>query len=436
MAQQFSLLTKVRFLPLFMTQLLGALNDNIFKQSLVVLFTYGLLNMAGLSSSMLNNLAAILFILPFFIFSSTAGQLADKYQKAKVAQYTKIAEIAIMAIACLGLWLKQPVLLLITLFCMGAQSAFFGPVKYGSLPQLLHKDELIGGNALFETGTSMAILCGMMIGGYLVQSTNAMLYTGICVMGVAVVGYAFSMRIPNHQVNDPALVVDWNIARTTIQTLKMVFAQRDLGLCIIGISWFWYYGATFINQLPVYSRDVLFGGPTVVGFLLAIFSVGIAVGSLLCEKLSHKRINLGLTALGAVGLTVFSACLLWLSPAVPVTASAPLPSMGVGAMLRDTAYYLPLLDLLMLGVSAGFFIVPLYAYLQHSAPSAIRARVVAGNNIVNALFMVGSALLAMLLIGMLSVSVPQLFAITALLNVGVCCWFLPKLRYLASVKQV
>ncbi len=414
MSNQFSLLTRRRFLPFFLTQFFGAFNDNVFKQSLIILLAFQASSWTSLSVSVLTNLCAGLFILPFFLFSASAGQLADRYEKTRVIRTIKIIEVGIMGLACWGFLGHHLSLLLLALFLMGTHSTFFGPVKYAILPQVLHKDELIGGNALVETGTSLAILLGSTLGGLLIAQ-NSLGIERVCLtlVAIALVGLACSWQVPRVGVWDRQVQLDLNPWRESLRTLRYVAQQRTLFLAIMGISWFWFYGATFLTQIPSFTHDTLHAGEHAVTLLLTLFSVGIALGSLLCERLSGHQVEIGLVPLGALGLTLFGFDL-YLST-LHLHASAPL--LG----LRDLFQYCPrvLLDITLIGVFGGFYIVPLYALIQSRSEPEHRSRVIAANNILNAMFMVASALLAVVALSVFSLSIPQLFLGTALLSAAV-----------------
>lgn len=411
MSGQFGLLREKRFGPLFGTQFLGAFNDNLYKNALVVLLTFQAAQWTTIPLALLGNLAAGLFILPFFLFSATAGQLADKYDKAGLARLSKLLEIAIMGIAAFGFWLHSLGWLLAALFLLGLQSTLFGPVKYAILPQHLREDELVGGNALIEAGTFVAILIGTLAGGLLAGAVDEPMWIAFGGLAVAVLGYRYSLGIPAARPPAPDLAVNWNPLSETWRSIA--FARRDatVFLAIIGISWFWLYGALFLAQFPAYTKTVLGGGETMVTALLAIFTVGIGVGSLLCERMSGKHVEIGLVPFGALGLTLFGADLYFASPQGLVGTTAH----DLAALLSLPVIWRVLFDLLMLGVFGGFFIVPLYALLQTRSEVSHRARIIAANNIVNALFMVAGALGASALLGA-GVSIPALFGVAALLN--------------------
>lgn len=417
MSGQFGLLKTRRFAPFFATQFLGAFNDNLFKNALVVLLTFRAASWTTLAPEILANLAAGIFILPFFLFSATAGQLADKYDKATLARLVKVLEMLIMGVSAAGFWLHSLPVLLVALFLLGCHSTLFGPVKYAILPQHLHSDELVGGNALIEAGTFVAILIGTLAGGLLAGSVGHPAWIALGGLGVAALGYLTSRGIPAAPAPDPELRVNPNPFTETWRNIRFAREDRGVYLAILGISWFWLYGALFLAQFPAYAKKVLGGGEPVVTLLLATFTVGIGLGSLLCERLSGKHVEIGLVPLGSIGLTLFGIDLAFASPGLP-PAGAPL---GVGALLGFAWAWRVLFDLVMLGMFGGFFIVPLYALVQVRSAPAHRARVIAANNILNALFMVAGALGAAGLLGS-GLAIPALFGVAALGNAAVAIY--------------
>ena len=410
-SNQFDLLKQRRFGPFFGVQFLGAFNDNVFKNALIIMLTFQAASMTTMSTGLLVNLCAGLFILPFFLFSATAGQLADKYEKARITRLVKIFEIFIMAVGALGFYLLNLNLLLLALFMMGMHSTLFGPVKYAYLPQHLKKEELVGGNGLIETGTFVAILLGTILGGTLigVQPSGSM-WVSATAIAVAVIGYWVSRSVPLSPAPSPELKINWNPLTETWTNLKFLRTNRTVFLSILGISWFWFYGATFLSQFPNYTKEVLGGGEHVVTLLLAVFSIGIGLGSLLCEKLSGHKIEIGLVPFGSIGLTIFAIDLFFASP----NAHSATP-LGAMAFLQQAGSWRVLFDLLMIGIFGGFYIVPLYALIQSRSEPGHQSRIIAGNNILNALFMVLAAGVAILALS-LGLTIPQLFLLTGILN--------------------
>lgn len=411
MSGQFALLKTRRFAPLFGTQFLGAFNDNLYKNALIVLLTFQSAQWTTLAPELLANLAAGIFILPFFLFSATAGQLADKYDKALIARLTKLLEVAIMGVAAAGFWLHSLPVLMTALFLLGLQAALFGPVKFAILPQHLHPDELVGGNALIEAGTFVAILVGTLAGGLLAGAVAQPMWIAVGGLLVAVLGYLTSRDIPPAPAPDPGLKINLNPITETWHNINFARSNRTVFLSILGISWFWLYGALFLAQFPAYTKNVLGGGEATVTLLLAIFTVGIGLGSLLCERMSGKHVEIGLVPFGSIGLTLFGIDLYFASP-VGLVGNG---THELLALLSIPAIWRVLFDLMMLGVFGGFFIVPLYALVQIRSAPEQRARIIAANNILNALFMVVGALGAAAALGA-GLSIPALFGLAALLN--------------------
>jgi 1-acyl-sn-glycerol-3-phosphate acyltransferase len=415
---QFRLLAQRRFGPFFTTQFLGAFNDNVFKNALVILIAFGLAGSGGKAGGMrpevLVNLAGGLFILPFFLFSATAGQLADKYDKARVIRATKMLEIGIAVLGAVGFVHRDVALLLATLFLLGLQSTLFGPVKYSILPRVLDEDELVGGNGLVETGTSLAILAGTIVGGVLIARDDGPgIVVPALIIGIALAGYAASRFVPAVPSADPELRIAWNPFTETWRLFTFARQNRTVFLSILGISWFWFFGFMLLSQFPAYAKDTLGGNEYVATLLLTVLSVGIGLGSLLCERMSGHKVELGLVPFGSIGLSLFALDLSFAGPAGPGGAL-----MGAGAFLAQPGAARVLFDLLMIGLFSGFFIVPLYALIQSRAEPRQQSRVIAANNVLNAVFMVTAALVAALFL-QLGVSVPQLFLLTAALNAAV-----------------
>ncbi|MFN7520980.1 MAG: MFS transporter [Lysobacteraceae bacterium] len=422
MAQnQFALLGQRRFAPFFVAQTLGAFNDNVFKQALVILVTVKAVGLGDDERSLWANLASALFILPFFLFSATAGQWAEKFEKARSIRRIKLLEIVIAVLAAVGFWLDSLPFLLGVLFLLGAQSTLFGPIKYAILPQALKPEELTGGNGLVETGTVLAILVGTIFGGVLISEfDHGEFYASLAVIAIAVVGYVAARFVPEAPATAPHLVVDRNPLRATLSTLATLKGRRAVLNSVLGISWFFFFGALFLAQLPKYAIDVLGGDATVIPLLLALFSLGIGAGSLLCETLSRRTVEIGLVPLGAIGMTVFGVDL-WLAQpeasahALQVAAGSAAPLDWRGFLAAEGSARIAM-DLVLIGVFGGFFIVPLFALVQQRTPREVLSRVIAANNILNAAFIVVAAGLAIVLLGPAGLSIPQLFLVTAVLN--------------------
>lgn len=371
------LLRTRRFAPLFFTQLLGALNDNLFKSALIVTLTVGAAAQGDLSVDALVNLASALLIAPFFLFSSAAGQLADRLDKARLVRWLKLTELGVMGLAVIGFYLGSLPLLLGTLFLMGTQSAFFGPVKYGILPQHLREDELVGGNGLVETGTFVAILGGTLLGGLIVAvpGWGTALISAV-VVAVAATGWLTSRAIPPAPPSAPDLRVDWNLARGTWRLVGHARTNRPAWKAILGSSWFWFLGALLLAQLPLIATTALGGDEGTITVLLAVFSVGIGVGSMASERLGGGRIELGVVAPAALATAALLVDLALNVHGAPGDGSIPW-RLGF--------------DLFGLGLVGGVYVVPLYALMQARSGASERSRIVAANNVVNALFMVAAA---------------------------------------------
>ncbi|MEZ9245640.1 MFS transporter [Vibrio lentus] len=407
---QSSLLTQKRFLPYFITQFLGAFNDNIFKNVLLLFVAFASVDTLPISSNLFINLAAGLFILPFFLFSALAGVLADKYEKSWFIRKVKLLEVVIMSLGAIGFIYESYAILLLLLFLMGTQSAFFGPVKYALLPQQLESKELVSGNALVETGTFLAILIGTLGAGIIASEENSKLIAAICIVTFSVLGYLASYFIPEAPSNAPDLKVKWQPISLTRQTLAIAKKDRPTFQALMAISWFWFLGATYLTQFPNFTKVYLNGTESAVAFLLALFSVGIAIGSLACDKLSNHRIEIGIVPMGSLGISIFGFLM-------AVSIPDALPDFDSFKSFVSYSELWPLFAyLLLLGMSGGIFIVPLYSLMQFRAKPTERAQVIAGLNIYNSLFMVGSAVLGIVFLSVLQLSIPQLFALLAVFN--------------------
>ena len=436
-SNQFSLLGQRRFAPFFGTQFLGALNDNIFRNGLVILITFQGVVVAGMDHTQLANVAAGLFILPFFLFSATAGQLADKYEKSMLIRRIKILEIVLMLLAATALVSESYALLLLVLFLMGCQSTMFGPVKYAYLPQQLADEELVGGNALVESGTYIAIILGLIIGGIAVGEEvanglefNKQTVLAACLIGVAITGYLMSRQVPQTRAVDPELKINWNAWKQTWRMVSYAREERSVFLSILGISWFWFFGSAMTIQIPAYTLDVLNGNESITTFLLAAFAVGVGIGSLLCERMSGHRIELGLVPFGSIGLSLFAIDLYYAQPtAVAESANTIAEFISRPGGLRVW------FDLALIGAFGGFYSVPLYALIQKRSKREHLSRIIAANNIINSLLMVSAAVMSMVLLKS-GFSIPELFLVIAGLNALVAIYIytlLPEflMRFLA-----
>lgn len=411
---QFHLLRSRRFLPLFLTLFLGAFNDNLFKNCLLVLVVTSVITSAGQDKDLLVNMAAALFVLPFFLFSPLAGQLADKYEKSLIVRRVKLAEIAIMALGVVAIAAQNLIGLFAVLFAMGAQSTFFGPIKYAILPQHLHPDELVGGNAQVEMGTFVAILLGTLLGTLVGGLDHYLPVIAAALLTVAVLGWLASRRIPAAQPHAPHLIIDWNPLTEMRELLRLAREKQAVWHAILGISWFWLLGMAYLTQTPNFVVEYLKGGVELIALLLCAFTVGIGLGSLLCDRMSGHRVEMGLVPLGSLGLSLFGIDLYFSS-----TVFQPDENGSLLAFVSAADGLRILFDLLMLGMFGGFYIVPLQALIQWRTPDGKRARVIACNNIFNSLFMVLAGLLGMAFLGLAQFEIPEFFLVLAMMNIAV-----------------
>ncbi len=424
MSNQFQLMQEKRFRPFFFTQFLGAFNDNVFKTALITLVAFHTARLTSIDGSTLATLLPGLFILPFFLFSATAGQLADKYEKSQIIRLVKVFEIGIMLFASAGFFLHNIWLLAAALFMMGMHSTLFGPVKYAYLPQHLKESEIVGGNGMVEMGSFVAILLGQVLGAWLAMQSEHAILTSSTVLVIAVLGYWTSCGVPNSPAVAPKLKINWNPITETYRNIKFIWQHQAIWLTIIAISWFWFYGATLLAQFPNFAKNILHGDESLFILLLSIFSLGIGIGSLMCEKLSKGKVELGLVLFGATGLTLFGADLYFASTSIyeSLNNKALLDYAIFIGMHYDAeghlifTYWRLLADIGLIGVFGGLYIVPLYAFIQTRSEKSHQSRVIAANNILNALFMVISALFSVQVFNM-GLNIPQLFLVTALLNV-------------------
>ena len=425
------LLASIRFGPYFLTQFLGAFNDNLYKNALIILITYSLAADAKLSTDTLVNLSAGLFILPYFLFSAFAGQLADKMEKSRYIRIIKITEIVFMCIGALAFLTKNITLLLFILFCMGAQSSFFGPVKYGILPQHLSKQELVNGNGLVEMGTFLAILLGTIAGGLMIAFDNGIYLVSVAIIFFAAIGWLISTKIPLAPAVDPNLKLNFNLVAESAKIIRHIFGYRLVFFAILGISWFWFFGAVILAQFPAYTKNYLNANEEVVTLLLATFSLGIGLGSIFCGYYSKHTIRRSLRMLpaGAFGLSLFGFAVTYLEPAMVGTHA-----MGFSEFVTAPANLLIIATLTAMSFSGGLYIVPLYTFIQHYAPENYRSRIIAGNNILNAAFMVVAALFAIVFLNQ-GGTILQLFACLAFINIVVLIYsfiFIAKFRNLKT----
>ena len=410
-SNQWSLLFTRRFSGFFWTQFFTAYNDNVYKNALIIYVSFYCMDRLNYNPNLLINLGAGLFILPFFLFSAFSGQLSDKYEKSMLIRRIKLGEICIMSLVCIGFFIDSLTLLYLILFLTGAQSTFFSPAKYSIIPQHLTEKELIGGNALVEMGTFAAILLGTMTGGILIQTNYGKTALSIAVLIIASVGWITSRFIPTAPPADPDLRLKWNPIKQTLEMIKFARQDPTIWRCIWGISWFWFLGGAFLTQIPNYTRTCLMGDESVATFCLTLFSMGIGIGSLLCEKLSKHRVDLGLTTFGVLGICLFGTD-------IPFSYTASSDQINtLMSFLGTNGSYRIIFDLFMYSVFGGLYIVPLYAYIQKHTPFMIRSRIIAGTNIINAMLMVLSSLLGMFYLGVLNQSIPSFFLLLSVLSI-------------------
>ena len=414
---QFALLRQRRFAPFFWTQFLGAANDNVFKFAFTMLVTYRV-SVSWLPPSLAGLVIGAVFILPFLLFSATSGQIADKVDKARLTQLVKSLEVAIMVLGLIGLFYKTVPLLLFCIFLLGLHSTLFGPVKYAYLPQHLSERELTGGNGMIEMGTFVAILLGNVVGGVLIALPDgywlpAAEAVAVTCLLLAVIGRITAQFVPPTPSTAPDLKINWNPVSETWRNLKLAHENIVVYRSLLGISWMWFFGAVFLSQFPSFAKDVLHGNEHVASLLLVVFSLGIGVGSLLCETFSHRHVEIGLVPLGALGMSVFAGDLYFASRALPASEL-----MTLSAFLAEPAHWRVLFDLFALSLFAGLYSVPMYALIQLRSPPSHRARIIAANNILNAIFMIASSLIVGALLSA-GFTVPQVFGLTALANLVV-----------------
>jgi 1-acyl-sn-glycerol-3-phosphate acyltransferase len=413
---QFSLLKQRRFAPFFWTQFSGAANDNLFKFAFTVMVTYQL-SVEWLPPTMAGLVIGALFILPFLLFSATSGQLTDKYDKTVMIRFVKNLEIVVMLLAAYGFVSNSVPVLLACTFLMGLHSTLFGPVKFAYLPQVLSERELTGGNGMVEMGTFVAILLGQVAGGLLVAMPEVGHQdVAMACVALAVVGRVIAGGIPTAPATDPALKINWNPVSETWRNLTLAHGNPVVFRSLLGISWMWFFGAVFLSQFPSLAKEVLHGDERVASFLLVIFSIGIGTGSLLCEVLSKRHVEIGLVPLGAIGMSVFSMDLYF-----ALNHLAPAAPMGVGTFVGQAPHWRVMADLMLLSLFAGLYSVPMYALIQLRSQPTHRARIIAANNILNALFMIGSSVIAGTLLKS-GFTIPQIFLLTGIANAVVALY--------------
>ncbi|KAB7773326.1 glycerol acyltransferase [Xanthomonas sp. LMG 12462] len=425
---QFALLRQRRFLPFFVVQSLGAFNDNVYRQAIIGLLFY--LGVTPEQRTLYTNLAPALFILPYFLFSSLAGQIAEKLEKSRLVVITTTMEIGIMSLAAVGFLTENMAVLLVALFCTGLQSTLFGPVKYSILPSVLKPEELTGGNGLVEMGTSISILCGMILGGLIFQiaGSHGPVAAATAVVALAVTGNLMARCIPKVDAGAPELKINWNPLPESLAIMRLTRRQLAVRNAVLGVSWFWFVGTVLTAQLPTYAELNLGGAQDLYIFALALFSIGTGTGSLLCEKLSGRTVEIGLVPLGAFGISAFMLDLYFARPGAALQTG-----LGIGQFVHQAGSWRIMFDLVGIGLCTGLFVVPLFALIQSRTPKAELSRVIAGLNIQNSLFIVLAAMIGIALqmqqvhlfgvrIPMPGLSIPQVFLALAIANAVVAIW--------------
>lgn len=414
---QFDLLKQRRFLPYFVVQALGSFNDNVYRQAIIGLLAF--MAVGSNEKALYANLAPAIFILPYFLFSATAGQIAEKMEKQKLIVITTTMEIVVMSVAAIGFLLQSMPVLLVALFCTGLQSTLFGPVKYSILPSVLKPEELTGGNGLVEMGTSVAILVGMIFGGLIFQvaGDNGPYVAAASIIVLAIIGNTVARRIPKVDPGNPDLKVSWNILRESMRIWQLTRKQLAVRNAVLGVSWFWFVGTVLTAQLPVYAETNLGGTQNLYIFALALFSLGVGIGSMSCEKLSGRTVEIGLVPLGAFGVSAFMLDLYFARPGQALAAG-----LSVTEFARATGSWRIMLDLTGIGLFTGFFVVPLFALIQSRTPRTELARVISGMNIQNAMFIVAAALIGIALQRVFGWNIPQVFLALAIANTLVAIW--------------
>jgi len=415
MQNQSRLLKSKRFLPLFITQFFGAFNDNVFKNAFLIWFAYDMAQKLGMDAQIMITVASGLFILPFFLFSALAGQIADKFEKSKLVQLIKIAEILIMGFSFVGFYFENIYLLLTLMFLMGVHSTFFGPMKYSLLPEHLKDQELVSGNALIEGGTFLAILLGTIFGGIVISCANGIEIISIAVVSFAFVGWLASCFIPKSAISDSRLKISFNIATQTWKIINYAKKEEAVWLSIIGISWFWFIGVTFLSQFPIYTKNIISGNEFIVTLFLAIFSIGIGIGSIICNKLLKGKINGRLVPLGSIGITIG----IMIFYAASYFYETPQNLIGLKEFLSASVQsWFIVLGLLTIAIFSGIYIVPLYAIMQHHSDAKYLSRIIAANNVLNALFMVLASIITIVLFK-LNFTLLQIFLLVGIINIFV-----------------
>ncbi|RDZ26229.1 MFS transporter [Lysobacter silvisoli] len=413
---QFELLKQRRFLPFFLTQALGAFNDNVYRQAIIGLLGY--MSVSAADKTLYTNLAPAIFILPYFLFSATAGQIAEKLEKSRLIRITTTMEIVIMSLAAIGFFTHNLIVLLAALFCTGLQSTLFGPVKYSILPSVLKPEELTGGNGLVEMGTSISILIGMIFGGLIfkIAGDHGPTVAAVTIIALAITGNLVSRAIPRAEAGAPELKINWNPIPESVAIVRLARKQVAVRNSILGVSWFWFVGTVLTGNIPNYTEIHLGMGDWYV-FPLALFSIGTGVGSMLCEKLSARTVEIGLVPLGAFGISAFLFDLYFARTGLPAVTG-----LDVAGFMQQPGSWRIVIDLVGIGLFTGFFVVPLFALIQSRTPKNELSRVIAGMNIQNAAFIVLAAVLGLVVQRFFHWTIPQVFLALAVANALVAIW--------------
>ncbi len=422
MASQFQLMGQLRFWPFFWTSFLTSFNDNVFKQGLVSYIVLRQLQVVGLDSKTLVAASTVIIILPYVLFSATAGQISDRNAKANVVRWVKLAEIVIMGLGLLGLLMQNMELLLVVLFLTGLQSTFFGPAKYSFLPEVLEEEELVSGNALIEMGTFLSVLLGIITGGTLIGMFGAddgPAAVGIAVVFIAAVGAVISLFIEKHPASSPDLPISLNPVTPNLDLFRIARVNETVFLSILGISWFWFVGTGMLALIGAYSESIFGTNPYGLNYLTGLFCVGIGIGSMLCDQLSRDRLELGLVPLGSIGMSLFLGDLFWVGS--PDWMRGGAQTMSVGAFLAFLTGWRISFDLLMIALFGGFFTVPLYTLIQRNSPNEVRSRVIAGNNLINSVFMLLAGGMITVMLAQ-SIPTPWIYFVLAAMNIAVALY--------------
>ncbi len=421
---QLSLLGLRRFLPLFITQFFGAFMDNLYKNALVVMILYGMSGELNTDPKLLTTLAGAIFIFPFLIFSAIAGKLADTTPKDRIMRWVKIFEIGVAGLGTISLFLESIPLSFLTLFALGAHSAVFAPCKYSILPQHLMQSELIGGNAVINTGTFLAILFGTISGTMLMTLNNGAAYVALMMFCVAIIGYIASCKIPQAPPPQPYRYFPWNPFKENFELLRFGYGyNKNITRAILAKGWFFFMGGMFLSQFANFTHDTIHGSESVLTLFLFLFSIGIGIGGLLNNRLLDSQIKTNLVAWAGFGMSFFSIDLYFASQNILPHTDVMMP---LTTFLSYVSNWRIIIDLFLVSACGGLFIIPLSAYIQDKAPESDRARIIATSSVTDSIFIIASALLCSVLIGQ-NMTIPALFLTFGAINIIVCLYLQRKL---------